>query len=407
MEKYIENSKKSKSICALPWLHLATHPIGTITPCCITDMKDSASTAATDHDEAQHLFLSKDSLDSIANSKKFKKLRKEMMNGEFSSLCQKCYKYEAAGVESKREVSNREYGKYLEECIKNTDSTGYIKDVNYRYIELRLGSVCNLKCVTCNPFSSNRWNQDIHVFKGTEFEKEYFKNEIKTEWYRDYGFYDNLLDKCKDLQEIWINGGEPTLIKEHGYFLQKLIDNNQAKDIKISYSLNSTKFPDSFLEIWKKFKKVKIQISIDDIEERNHYVRYPSDWNTIMTAFTKIAKYKDVFELEICQTVSALNVYNLSKFKNFFKEYGLLFSHNYVHYPSHLQVSIIPEELKQQVLENNSDLTEMEIDRLKSELYKSAGPKELDKFKSYINLLDRARNLKIQNYLPEWEPYFK
>lgn len=182
MEKHIENSKKSKSICTLPWLHLATHPIGTITPCCITDMKDSASTAATDHDEAQHLFLSKDSLDSIANSKKFKKLRKDMMNGEFSSLCQKCYKYEAAGVESKREVSNREYGKYLEECIENTDSTGHIKDVNYRYIELRLGSVCNLKCVTCNPFSSNRWNQDIHVFKGTEFEKEYFKNEIKTEW---------------------------------------------------------------------------------------------------------------------------------------------------------------------------------------------------------------------------------
>ena len=125
-----------------------------------------------------------------------------------------------------------------------------------------------------------------------------------------------------------------------------------------------------------------------------------------MTAFKKIAKYKDVFELEICQTVSALNVHNLSTFKNFFKEYGLLFSHNYVHYPSHLQVSILPEELKQQVLENNSDLTEMEIDRLKSELYKSTGPKELDKFKSYINLLDRARSLKIHNYLPEWKPYF-
>ena len=40
-----------------------------------------------------------------------------------------------------------------------------------------------------------------------------------------------------------------------------------------------------------------------------------------MTAFTKIAKYKDLFELEICQTVSALNVYNLSNFKEFFKKY--------------------------------------------------------------------------------------
>ena len=49
--------------CVLPWIHLATHPIGTVTPCCITDMTNAVSTAAKEHDTAQHLFLSKDTLD--------------------------------------------------------------------------------------------------------------------------------------------------------------------------------------------------------------------------------------------------------------------------------------------------------------------------------------------------------
>ena len=402
----LENAKASKSLCPLPWVHLATHPIGTVTPCCLTDMTDGMSTSSTDYDDRVHYFLGKDSLETIANSTKFKNLRKEMMNGTHPKMCQKCYRYEQAGVESKRAEANKEYGKYLEEFIKNTTPEGELSKLDYRNIELRLGSVCNLKCVTCNPFSSNRWNQDIHVFKGTEFEKDYFNNEIKTEWYRDLNFYDELLLRCNNLEEIWINGGEPTLIREHGYFLQKLIDNGQSQDIKLHYSLNSTKFPDEFIEIWKKFKKVRIQISIDDIKERNYYVRFPSEWEVIMKAFSKIAKYKDTFDLEICQTVSALNVHNLSTFKKYFEEYGITISHNYVHYPEHLQVNLIPEDLKSEILLNNKDLADFELDKLNTEFNKPVKEKTFLKFKSYISLLDKSRNVKIGDYLNEWKKYF-
>ena len=49
----IVSRQKNKSFCVLPWIHLATHPIGTVTPCCITDMKDGVSTAAhEDNDNA-------------------------------------------------------------------------------------------------------------------------------------------------------------------------------------------------------------------------------------------------------------------------------------------------------------------------------------------------------------------
>ena len=396
---------RKKSFCVLPWIHLATHPIGTVTPCCVTDMTNGVSTAA--NDEGRHLFLSKDSLEDISNSTKFNQIRKQMLDGEFPSVCKKCYKYDKNGVHSKRMESNLKFAHLIDECFKNVNEDGSLKQVNYKYVELRLGTVCNLKCVTCNPFSSNRWNQDLPAFKGTEFERDYFRNDIKTEWYRDYDFYDELYTKCDGLEEVWINGGEPTLIREHGYFLNKFVEDGRSKNIDLHYSLNCTQFPDHFIELWKNFRKVRIHLSIDDLEDRNHYVRYPADWNQIFESFKKIIKYKDVFDLEVCQTVSALNVYRINDFKKWVDGYDLVIAHNFVHWPEHMHVSLIPDEMKKEIKNNISALAPHEKDRLLMELDKPKNEDNERKFYSFVNLLDKQRKVYIGDYLKEWDIHFK
>ena len=393
--------------CVLPWIHLATHPIGTVTPCCITDMTNAVSTAAKEHDTAQHLFLSKDTLDDIANSVRFKQVRKEMMNGESPKICQKCYKYDQGGVKSKRVESNTKFEQYIKECLPNTNPDGSLINVNYRYIELRLGTVCNLKCITCNPFSSNRWNQDLEALKGTEFEKDYFNIEVKNEWYRDHNFYDELYSKSKGLKEIWINGGEPTLIKEHTYFLEKFINDGTSKDVDLHYSLNCTQFPDKFIEIWKNFNKVRIQLSIDDLGNRNEYIRFPSDWNIIHNSFQKILQYKNEFDLEVCQTISSLNVMNIDNFKKFTLDNDIIVSHNFVHYPSHLQVNLIPDEYKKKLLDNLQYLRIDEVERLKIELFKPRDEEDVKKFYHFVSLLDLTRNVQVGDYLEEWKIPFE
>ena len=405
VEKESDIKIPSKSFCTLPWIHIATHPIGTVTPCCITDMTDGVSTAAKKEDSNKHLFLSKDSLNEITNSDRFNKVRKEMMEGKFPEVCQKCYKYEEGGVFSKRGESNEKFASFIDECFPNTNPDGSLKKVDYKYVELRLGTVCNLKCTTCNPFSSNRWHQDLHAFKGTIFEKDYFRNDIKVEWYRNHEFYDELYLKCDRLQEVWINGGEPTLIKEHGYFLEKFIESGKSKNIDLHYSLNCTQFPDKFIEIWKNFRKVRIHLSIDDIDERNYYVRFPSNWTQIMQSFDKILKYRDIFDLEVCQTVSALNVFNIDNFKKFTLDNDLVIAHNYVHYPTHLHVSLIPEKMKNKILNNLKYLSEDEIERLKIEIHKNIYKKDKNKFYHFIRLVDKQRKVDITEYLPEWKPY--
>lgn len=398
-----ENQLKGKSFCVLPFIHLATHPIGTVTPCCITDMENDVSTAKKD---GLNMFLNKDDLMDIANSDNFKTIRKKMINGEFPSECKTCYFYEKESVYSKRMESNSKFEHLIDEIHQNINEDGSLKKLNYKYIELRLGTVCNLKCVTCNPFSSNRWNEDVGIFKDTEFESNYFKCDIRTEWYRDTKFYDNLLNHCEGLEEIWINGGEPTLIKEHAYFLQKLIDNGKSKNINLHYSINVTSVPDKFIEIWEQFKHVRLHLSIDDLFERNDYIRYGANWGITLKNFEKVLKYKDVFQIEVCQTVSVLNVYNIDEFKRFFNEYGVIIAHNYVHHPSFLHVSYIPDEMKNHILSNIKNLREDEVIRLKSELNRDIDENETNKFFEFIKLLDAKRNVNIGVSLKEWEKYF-
>ena len=392
-----------KSICTLPFVHLATHPMGTVTPCCITDMSDDMSAARKD---GERLFLGTNNLDEITNSANFNLIRKRMSNNEFPPECKTCKFHENNEIYSKRINSNYKFKHIYDNIFDNMNEDGSLKNIEYRYIELRLGTICNLKCVTCNPFSSNRWNQDVSAFVDTEFMPHYFKCDEKTEWFRDTKFYDDLYSKCDKLEEIWINGGEPTMIREHGYFLNKLIDNGKAGDIKLQYSINMTNIPDDFIDIWRHFKSVKLQLSIDDLNERNDYIRYGSEWNIIYNNLLKILDYRNIFELEICQTVSSLNVFNLDKFKKFALDHDIHLSHNYVHQPSYHHVSVLPDEMKNEIMNNIEYLDGFDIERLKAELFKQQDVQEFRKFRSFITILDNKRNIFIGNFLPEWKQYF-
>ena len=47
-----------------------------------------------------------------------------------------------------------------EDARKVTNDDGTITEVDYEFIELRLGNHCNTICRTCNPHSTSRWKKD-------------------------------------------------------------------------------------------------------------------------------------------------------------------------------------------------------------------------------------------------------
>ena len=84
-----------------------------------------------------------------------KNVRKQMLNNEMPPSCMKCYKEEDAGHMSKRYWETEYWSRRvdMEEVIAETAEDGSIPP-KIRYLDLRLGSKCNLKCIMCSPHDS-------------------------------------------------------------------------------------------------------------------------------------------------------------------------------------------------------------------------------------------------------------
>ena len=71
------------TFCVLPWMHLATHPHGGVTLCCVSDFTGNINAARNDVDGKKvALNLNRDSIEDIVNADSFKQARREMLAGK-------------------------------------------------------------------------------------------------------------------------------------------------------------------------------------------------------------------------------------------------------------------------------------------------------------------------------------
>ena len=121
---------------------------------------------------------------------------------------------------------------------------------------------------------------------------------------------------------------------------------------------------ESFLRKTRKpCANVIFHFSIDDIEERLEYIRYPSDWNQIESQIHKLDNYPyKNLTLTTAWTAIALNIYYLpeflkwklkSKFKllNRWPHGGGLFSCHLAYWPPQLNVKVLPQWFKNEVVQ--------------------------------------------------------
>ena len=86
---------------------------------------------------------------------------------------------------------------------------------------------------------------------------------------------------------------------------------------------------------------------------------------------------------------------------------NLIIAYNFVHHPPFFHISNIPKELKENILNNIKYLTNEELVRFESEINTNGSIENFKKFKTFISMLDKKRNVYIGDYLKEWDIYFK
>ena len=324
----------------LPWMHLATHPNGGASLCCRSNHTHAISWAKKS-DTQSLVMLDNDSVTDIMNSNKFIEVRQSMIDGKRPVECEGCWQDEDKGIKSKRQYENERW----KHIIPMLEKSAKLQNIDLRYVELRLGNICNNACLTCNSYSSSKWYPDEKKIAKVLpwFELRALEN---FKWFEKEGFYYDLAEHSQSVEEIYINGGEPTLIKAHFEYLKHLIILGVAENVHLVYSLNMMDIPDNLIELWKEFKQVTVNASIDDLYERNYYIRYPTKWEETVASIDKLNQLPNV-NWHVTQTVSLFNVYNLHEFSTWLKDnYNKDPHHNYVLYPDYLSLAVLPDDIK-------------------------------------------------------------
>lgn len=359
--------KKDRFICDLPWTHLSVHPHGNASICCVADHSNPQATAADKNSKGEYVHIKKitDGIPDIINSDSFKDIRKQMINGEKPAACSTCWKVEATGGASKRIRDS-----YIFPDVDAITKPDGSIDVNLSNIEVRLGNYCNLKCRSCNAESSTSWIDDYYKLKNkvplpSGYDKLKNSAHVTYDWVEDENFYDDLIKNSPNIEQLHISGGEPFLVPKHFYLLDKLIEDGLAENIKIFYITNANyNFDKLRPALYKltKFKEVYISFSIDDVGDRNTYIRSLSNWKLTIDNIKKFVEEYPTFWYTVTQTINAFNFMYFEELSQFLVSNNLYkfdgtgpiknIITNHVHSPDYQNATIIPLDVRKNKIES-------------------------------------------------------
>ncbi len=303
-------------------------------------------------------------------------VRKDLLQGIKSSACDKCWKIESVGLKSRRQQENefldykldRDISLIREDCL-----SGNSKPVLY---QIMTSNTCNQACVTCDSTFSSKW-AEIEKRQGLIPRSRWVLKEK-----------DRSID-YQSARRISLLGGEPLFDRQTFEILDNL-HRAGNQDCFISLITNgSIKLSQTQKNLLEKFNDLNICVSIDGIEKRFEYMRWPTRWNDLvhnLDTYRKLAK-----TVSVSYTISSLNAIYYEETARWFAQQGLSFNHNVVTHPDWLALERAPEPL----------LTEIKkIPEIGLMLSKTEST-DLDLYRENLRSQDQAKKIRLENYLPE------
>lgn len=236
-------TQQTDSFCPAPWMTFYLEPNGKIDLCCI----GSADLGN----------IHKKPLPSILKSDRMIEIKQMMQNNQPVPGCEACH----SGYESS--LQNRfirQFGGRHHEDYQNVD------DFKLKYLDLRWNNTCNYACVYCNEDLSSLWAQikDVTQPKITNMRTD---------------LIDLVLQNLDNLQEVYLAGGEPLMLKENVKILSELSRVNP--DCKIICNTNLSRIEDNeIFEMIHSFTHVQWMVSAETMGDQYEYLRWPGKWST-------------------------------------------------------------------------------------------------------------------------------
>ena len=406
-------------ICVYPWSHVNINPNGDVWPCC--------------HQRGDQMRVygnfKEDDIDTIFNSESARELRRSMLQGVLPrNTCIKCIEYEKIGIKSARHWANLQpWAKEIIDNIPNTTKDdGTVENYKIKFWDLRWSNLCNMKCVMCSPDWSSLWVQEIKN-KLENFDDETIQKDNMLRAYKQHIKHDTLKvrhlpnkhfidNHINDVEHIYFAGGEPLIMDEHWYILNKLTELKRF-NVKIKYNTNMLKMDykgQNAIDLWKNWDYLKLSVegSIDETGKRAEWIRSGTIWETVEK------NIKQVRDTGI-QTFSNTTVgcYNVIRLPELIDElYELYYSptnkkaqvnlnpiHNYW-----CSIQVLPDALKRDILEKTKSWESktksktQKIEAIYHELQKPHDPDKLKMFWKRSSWLDLNKDSTLFDHIPEF-----
>lgn len=342
------------TFCPLPFTHVSTMPQGEIKLCCRGQPpKDGRNPNIADEGF---------DLKEYWNSEYMNQVRDSLLLGEKIPQCRNCWKMEAQDIVSLR--LNR-LTDMMDQDAARKNVIQYLEhreiDFKIPLLELKLSNVCNFKCRMCWPKDSSKWMSDwdkVKEFYG-KGDQEYiqdivdtndmYKRRVMNLYERDEKFVAQLIGLMDHVEELEFAGGEPLMDPIH-YRVLEAVPNPEKVTLKYSTNLSIMKSGKKHvIDIWKKFKNIKLTISIDGYKELNEKIRRESDWD-LLKSNIQLCKENldnlDVIKGTTC--ISGMNAAELGKTAEAIVfELGIHWHTSRLQWPDFLHANVLhPTELK-------------------------------------------------------------
>jgi len=371
--------KGDKGFCILPFIHLSTRTDGSMQICCHANSSSTPENRAPGcnrTDDNQIVNLKVHSAEKYWNTDYMTSVRKDMIDGKYPRSCLQCYKEEALGYKSKRQWENEEWANRIDfdEVLATVDENGNMP-YGIHYVDMKLGNKCDLACVMCNPADSTQWIPDYNKLissSSEQLQREIYWNKSESGgynwWKNNKSYWDDIYKQLHNLKHIYIIGGEPTINSEFKEFLKYCVDNNHAEHIELRFNTNGQTLDNELKELYKSFKHVLVHLSMDAIEQRYEYIRYPGTWDKQLTVLEYWDNMPANVTVDIDCTVQALNVSHLPRFIKWKMEQGFnklnikrfagTIGMHLLWTPNFMQINNLPYSIKQEAINDLMELKE-------------------------------------------------
>ena len=297
--------------------------------------------------------------------------------------CKECNRIESKGVVSMRDLSfERIVGEFNPgECVS---------------LELNFDKKCNAACLSCSSQFSSTWEKYNRKFNLTNNITEVDPQQLWQEFINMVS-----LDK---LQFLYIQGGEPFYNDTNLNVLDHLLSiHPHPNTVTVHYQTNGSLLPSpDIITRWKKFKSVVLNYSIDDVNSRFNYLRWPLDWAEVEQNIKILLETTDV-NFKINSTINPLNVLNYNNLESWILD--TIPNDRLLKYRSgaclgNLDLRHTPNVLRTKILEKYGSNHEV------SKLFNNLEIFDYRSMIDYVETHDKFRRLNWRDIFPESVPFF-